>query len=80
MFFVVGAFITLQSKVKSPKMMAYLTLGLQINGLFLGFGSNFIALLAGTFEHEFLRCSIKMACAMFTFYSDAHWFIRFIVS
>ena len=61
-------------------MLAWLTFILQVNGIVLGFASNIIALFAGKFEHEFLRISIKAAVAMFTFYADQHWVIRFFVS
>ena len=61
-------------------MLSWLTFICQVNGILLGFGSNIIALLAGRFEHEFLRVSVKASVAMFTFYADQHWVIRFFVS
>ena len=76
----VGAFNSFQKKIQSPKMLATLTFILQVNGIGLGFGSNVISLLAGKFEAEFLRVAIKASVAMFTFYSDSHWLVRFIVS
>lgn len=59
-------------------MLSALTFILQLNGIMLGFGSNVIALLAGKFEAEFLRVAIKASVAMFTFYADQHWVIRFL--
>lgn len=76
----VGAFNSFQKKIQSPKMLSALTFILQLNGIMLGFGSNVIALLAGKFEAEFLRVAIKASVAMFTFYADQHWVIRFLVS
>ena len=76
----IGAFNSFQKKIQSPKMLSWLTFILQVNGITLGIGSNVVALFAGKFDHEFLRISIKAAVAMFTFYADQHWVIRFFVS